>query len=56
MNLKPPTDIVIYSIENAITSYRKFTGNNIKKVESNITVDQALKGPSTSELKLLDSL
>ena len=42
MNLKAPTDIVIYSIENAIKSYRKFAGNNLKKVESNITVDQAL--------------
>ncbi len=42
MNLKAPTDIVIYSIEKAIKTYRKFAQNNIRKIESNITVDQAL--------------
>lgn len=42
MNLKSPTDIVIYSIEKAIKTYRKFAQNNIRKIESNITVDQAL--------------
>ncbi|MEM1257079.1 MAG: MarR family transcriptional regulator [Bacteroidota bacterium] len=42
MNLKAPTDIVIYAIEKAIKSYRKFAQKNIRKVEGNITVDQAL--------------
>ncbi len=42
MNLKAPTDIVIYTIEEAIKSYRKFAQKNIRKVEGNITVDQAL--------------
>ena len=42
MNLKAPTDIVIYSIEKAIKTYRKFAQNNIRKIESNVTVDQAL--------------
>ena len=42
MNLKAPTDIVIYSIEKAIKTYRKFAQNNIRQIESNITVDQAL--------------
>ncbi|BFP40312.1 hypothetical protein FGF1_11570 [Flavobacteriaceae bacterium GF1] len=42
MNLKAPTDVVIYSIEKAIKSYRKFAQKNIRKVESNITIDQAL--------------
>jgi DNA-binding MarR family transcriptional regulator len=42
MNFKAPTDVVIYSIEKAIKTYRKFAQNNIRKIESNITVDQAL--------------
>lgn len=42
MNLKAPTDVVIYSIEKAIKSYRKFAQKNIRKVENNITIDQAL--------------
>lgn len=42
MNLKAPTDIVIYSIEKAIKTYRKFAQNNIRKIETKITVDQAL--------------
>jgi len=42
MNLKTPTDIVIYSIEKAIKTYRKFAQNSIRKIESNITIDQAL--------------
>ncbi len=42
MNLKAPTDIVLYSIEKAIKSYRKFAQANIRKVEGNITIDQAL--------------
>ncbi|MDB4293347.1 MarR family transcriptional regulator [Maribacter sp.] len=42
MNLKAPTDIVIYSIEKAIKTYRKFAQSNIRKIESNITIDQAL--------------
>ena len=42
MNLKAPTDIVIYSIEKAIKSYRKFAQANIRRVENNVTIDQAL--------------
>lgn len=42
MNFKAPTDIVIYSIEKAIKSYRKMAQNNIREIETNITIDQVL--------------
>ena len=33
---------VLYSIEEAIKSYRKFAGRNIKQIDKSITVDQAI--------------
>ena len=42
MNLRAPTDIVIYSIEKVIKTYRRFAQNNIREIGTSITVDQAL--------------
>jgi DNA-binding MarR family transcriptional regulator len=42
MFLDTPTTTVLYSIEKAIKAYRKLSLKNIKKVISDITVDQAL--------------
>ncbi|MEB2774621.1 MarR family transcriptional regulator [Algoriphagus sp. D3-2-R+10] len=41
MNLELPTDIVIYSIEKAIKSYRKMAQNNFQNSQIHITIDQA---------------
>ena len=42
MNLANPTQTVLYSIEQAIKEYRKFSQKNIKQVIGDITVDQCL--------------
>ncbi len=42
MHIDPPDQIVIYLIENAIKSYRRFAQKNIRKVHGEITVDQVL--------------
>lgn len=42
MNFNTPTTTVLYSIEETIKAYRKLSQLNISKVESGITVDQAL--------------
>ena len=42
MKFKSPTGTVLYSIEQAIKEYRKFSQNNIDKTGLDITVDQAL--------------
>ncbi|PIB30629.1 MarR family winged helix-turn-helix transcriptional regulator [Maribacter sp. 4G9] len=62
MNLKAPTDIVIYSIEKAIKSYRKMAQANIRKVERNITIDQVLllillkNGPDLTQVEMAEML
>ena len=42
MRIDPPDQTVIYLIENAIKSYRRFAQKNIRKVQAEITIDQVL--------------
>ena len=42
LNLETPSSTILYSIEKSIKAYRKLSFQNIKKVISDITVDQAL--------------
>jgi DNA-binding MarR family transcriptional regulator len=42
MKQKTPTGTVLYSIEQAIKEYRKVCQKNIRKIVSDITVDQCL--------------
>ena len=42
LNLETPSTTVLYAIEEAIKAYRNFSLQHIKKVISDITVDQAL--------------
>lgn len=42
MELIAPTETVLYTIEQAIKEYRKFSQINISKITDGITVDQAL--------------
>lgn len=42
MNFNTPTGTVLYSIEETIKAYRRLSQQNISKIVSDITVDQAL--------------
>jgi len=42
MTLKTPTGTVLYTIEQAIKEYRRFSQTNISKIHNGITVDQTL--------------
>lgn len=42
MKIKTPTGTVLYSIEQAIKEYRKFSQKNITKIVKDITIDQCL--------------
>ncbi|MDH7444963.1 MarR family winged helix-turn-helix transcriptional regulator [Aquimarina sp. 2201CG14-23] len=42
MNVNNPSSTIFYAIEEAIKAYRKLSAREIKKVISDITVDQAL--------------
>ncbi|MEM6630174.1 MAG: MarR family transcriptional regulator [Bacteroidota bacterium] len=58
MEFISPNKIVIYSIELAIKSYRKFAQKNIQRTVDDITLDQALllillqKDPSLNQMQL----
>jgi len=60
--IETPTNTVMYSIEKAIKSYRKFALQNIRQVEKDLTVDQALilflikDNPSLSQVEMADIL
>jgi DNA-binding MarR family transcriptional regulator len=62
MKITAPTNTVIYSIEKAIKSYRKYALKNIQKVEPDITVDQALllylieDNPAYSQVEMAEIL
>ncbi len=42
MKIKNPTGTVLYSIEQTIKEYRKFSQKNITKIVKDITIDQSL--------------
>jgi len=62
MEFASPNEIVIYAIELAIKSYRKFAQKNIQSLVNDITLDQALllillkKDPSLNQMQLSEIL
>ncbi len=42
MNIKNPTETVLYLVEKAIKDYRRISQKNIKEVINDITIDQCL--------------
>ncbi len=62
MSIESPINTIIYSIEKAIKSYRKFAQRNIQEIDATITVDQAIllilidKDPTLSQMEMADLL
>ncbi|GAA4041483.1 MarR family winged helix-turn-helix transcriptional regulator [Hymenobacter glaciei] len=60
MPAKPPSNSVLYTLEQAIKGYRKLCQQNIDKVMDNLTVDQGLtllvmdKHPDLSQQQVAD--